>query len=179
MTSAVPISARPGPDTYPSGTSSAADTHRATGAAALARGAWENAREAFAAAGADDPSPEAYEGLGIAARYLLDPDAAFAAHEEGFRLARAARDADTAARLAVQLSYDAYAFRGPAEAAGWSERAAMPVEARPPSLASAFVPFLRGYLALLARHDPDEARAAAAETVDLARLVGAVDVVGG
>jgi hypothetical protein len=55
-------------------------------------------------------TPDAYEGLGIAARYELD--AAFDAPERGYRLARTGDDARAAARLAIQLSYDAYAFRG-------------------------------------------------------------------
>ena len=120
--------------------------------------------------------PTAYEGLGVAARYALDADGAFAAHEEGYRLARAAGEPDTAARLAVQLAYDAYAFRGVAEAVGWGERAAMLVEGRAPSVASAYVPFVRAYMALLAQHDPPTAISSASEAVRIAKEVGAVDV---
>lgn len=146
------------------------------GRAALATGSWARARDAFAALAAAAPSPEAFEGLGVAARYLLDGDAALAAHEEGYRLALAADDPEAAARLAIQLGYDAYAFRGPAEAAGWAERAAMLVEGRGPSVASAFVPYVRAYVALLASHDPVRARAGSAEARALAREVGHVDL---
>jgi LuxR family transcriptional regulator, maltose regulon positive regulatory protein len=146
------------------------------GRAALARGAWASAREFFAQATAIEATPAAYEGLGVAARYQLDSDAAFAAHEEGYRLARAAGDPDTAAQLAVQLGYDAYAFRGVAEAVGWAERAAMLIEGRAPSLAGAYVPFVRAYMALLAQHDPPTAISGASEAVRVAREVGAVDV---
>ncbi len=146
------------------------------GRAALARGAWSLARKCFAEALADEEVPEAYEGLGIAARYELDGDAAFEAHERGFRLARSHADVATAARLAVQLGYDAYAFRGPAEAQGWVERAAMLVEAQPPSLASAFVPMMQAHLALLANHDPESALVLSGHAVALAREIGAVDV---
>ena len=55
--------------------------------------------------------------------YLLDADTALTVHETGFRAARAAGDVDAAARLAIQLGYDNYSFRGPAEAVGWAERA--------------------------------------------------------
>jgi len=99
--------------------------------------------------------PEAFEGLGIATRYALDEAAAFTAHEVGYRIALERGDPETAARLAVQLSYDAYAFRGPAEAMGWVDHAAMLVEGRPSSVATAFVPFVGAYMALLARPDPE------------------------
>jgi hypothetical protein len=82
-------------------------------------------------------------GAGLAARYELDARAAIEAHERGYRLARSRGDAATAARLAVQLCHDAYAFRGPAEASGWIERAALLVEGRPPSVATARVTLIR------------------------------------
>lgn len=76
----------------------------------------------------------------------------------------------------MQLSYDAFAFRGPAEAMGWVDRAAMLVEGRPSSVATAFVPFAGAYMALLARHDPEAAAVGSAEARSLAREVGAVDL---
>ena len=72
---------------------------------------------------------------------------------------RSVRDRATAARLAIQLAYDAYAFHGMAEASGWVERAALLVDGEPPSVAAASVPMLRAHLALLADHDPELARA--------------------
>ena len=99
---------------------------------ALARGAWAEARVRFADALAQEETPEAFEGLGLAARYELDAQAAIEAHERGYRLARSRGDAATAALLAIQLCHDAYAFRGPAEASGWVERAALLVEGKPP-----------------------------------------------
>lgn len=145
------------------------------GRAALAHGAWALAREHFAAALVVRETPEAYEGLGMAARYELDAVAALDAHENGYRLARLRADAATAARLAIQLAYDAYAFRGPAEASGWVERAAMLVDDQPPSVASACVPLLRAHFAL-SNHDPQAARREAAKASTIARGVGAVDV---
>lgn len=145
------------------------------GRAALARGAWGLAREHFAAALAVRETPEAYEGLGMAARYELDAIAALDAHENGYRLARSREDAGTAARLAIQLAYDAYAFRGPAEASGWVERAALLVDDEPPSVATAYIPLLRAHFAL-SNHDPHVARREAANAVAIARGVGAIDV---
>ena len=86
-----------------------------------------------------------YEALGIAARYELDAEGATDAHERGYRLARKHGDSAAAARLAIQLGYDAYAFRGPAEALGWIERAEMLVDGELLSAAAAFVPMMRAH----------------------------------
>lgn len=148
----------------------------ADGQRALADGAWARARELFGRVLECEARIAAYLGLGTAARYMRDRDAAIAAHETAFRLARDAGDDDAAAAAAVQLSYDAYAFRGPAEAMGWVERAAMLVDGRPATAATAFIPFVRAYLALLAHHDPEAGRSGAAEAAAIARSVGAVDI---
>src|ERR687889_1465311 len=142
---------------------------------AIARGAWGEARLRFADALAREETPEAFEGAGLAARYELDADAAIEAHERGYRLARSGGDAATAARLAIQLCHDAYAFRGPAEASGWVERAALLVEGEPPSVATAWVALLRAHFAL-SDHHPDSARQGSAQAIALARDLGAVDV---
>jgi len=148
----------------------------AAGRAALERAEWAEASRRFADALADEESPEGYEGLGIAARYQLDAEAAFEAHERGYRLARSRGDIAAAAQLAVQLSYDAYAFRGPGEASGWVERAAMLVDGEPPNVTTAYVPLLRAHFALLMNHDPELARAESEQAMVLAREVAAVDV---
>jgi ATP/maltotriose-dependent transcriptional regulator MalT len=142
---------------------------------ALGRGAWAEARIRFSDALAQEETPEAFEGLGLAARYELDAAAAIEAHERGYRLARSRGDAPSAARLAIQLCFDAYAFRGPAEASGWVERAALLVEGQPPSVATAWVSVIRAQFAL-ADHRPDSAHAESALALTLAREVGAVDV---
>jgi hypothetical protein len=63
---------------------------------ALLRGAWEEARACFEAALAEGESPEALEGLGTAAEWLVDVDTLFAARERAYRLYRR----DTNARRA-------------------------------------------------------------------------------
>jgi ATP/maltotriose-dependent transcriptional regulator MalT len=145
------------------------------GRLALARGAWAEARVRFADALAQEETAEAFEGAGLAARYELDAEAAIEAHERGYRLARSRDDDPTAARLAIQLCHDAYAFRGPAEASGWVERAALLIEGKPPSIATAWVSVIRAQFAL-ADHHPDSAQAESALALTLAREVGAVDV---
>jgi DNA-binding CsgD family transcriptional regulator len=145
------------------------------GRLALARGAWAEARVRFADALAQEETAEAFEGAGLAARYELDAQAAIEAHERGYCLARSRGDAATAARLAIQLCHDAYAFRGPAEASGWVERAALLVEGQPPSVATAWVTLIRAHFAL-ADHRPDVALKGSAQAIALAREVEAVDV---
>jgi DNA-binding CsgD family transcriptional regulator len=152
------------------------DTRIQAGRDALARGAWNEARALFRTVLDEQETPEAYAGLGTAARYALDGHSAIEAHERGFRLARELGDDDAAALLAVQLSLDAYAFTGIAEATGWVERARMLVDGRPATPASGFVPFIDGYLALLAHHDPDTALPLAVEAGQLARATQAVDL---
>jgi DNA-binding CsgD family transcriptional regulator len=145
------------------------------GRLALARGAWAEARVRFADALAQEETPEAFEGAGLAARYQLDAQAAIEAHERGYRLARSRGDAASAARLAIQLCHDAYAFHGPAEASGWVERAALLVEGQPPSVATVWVTLLRAHFAL-ADHHPDVALEGSERAIALAREVEAIDV---
>src|ERR687894_50191 len=103
----------------PAGRQSALDPARA----ALARGAWEEARDGFREALRATPSGEAWEGLAVALAYLNDV-AALDAYEHGFRLYREAGDAPGAARCALLLVRDVAEFRGDlAVANGWMRRA--------------------------------------------------------
>jgi ATP/maltotriose-dependent transcriptional regulator MalT len=94
------------------------------GAEALRRGAWAEARTCFEQALAHGESPEAHEGLGTAAEWLVDPPTLFASRERAYRLYRERGSARDAARVAIQLGWDYRIFRGePAVATGWLERA--------------------------------------------------------
>jgi DNA-binding CsgD family transcriptional regulator/tetratricopeptide (TPR) repeat protein len=145
------------------------------GHAALLRASWREARDRFTAAVALHESPAALDGLGDAARALLDAEGALSAHERGYAVARAAGDDRAAARLAIALVLDCTVFRGPAEASGWLERAASLLEGSPPCEERGMLTYMRGMLALRAGHDPEAAAAFAAEGVAMAREVGAVD----
>jgi len=148
----------------------------AEGRVALVRGAWLQARAHFEAALAGDESPAAYEGLGVAARYLLDVEAAVTAHERGYRLARERGDRGAAAKLAAQLAIDAYEFGRMAEANGWTERALMLTEGAGPSEGRAFALALRAHIAMLARNDPAETLQLAEQALETARVAGSTDV---
>lgn len=94
------------------------------GGEALLRGAWAEARSCFEAVLADGESPEALEGLGTAAEWLVDADTLFGARERAYRLYRERGSARDAARVAIQLGWDYRIFRGePAVATGWLQRA--------------------------------------------------------
>ena len=145
------------------------------GEAALRHAAWAEARHLFESALAEAETPAAFAGLGAAARAQFDGETALAAHEQGYRLARELGDDRAAARLALELAFDAGVFRGPAEAAGWVARAGHLLEQVPgPSEEHGILTYFRANLALRS-HDPGTARALAAEAAAMARAGGSVD----
>jgi DNA-binding NarL/FixJ family response regulator len=94
------------------------------GGEALRRGAWAQAREHFEAALKERETPEALEGLGMAAQWLVDRETVFVARERAYRLYRERHSPRDAARVATQLAWDYRTFRGEAAiAAGWLQRA--------------------------------------------------------
>ena len=92
------------------------------GSDALARGAWTEARDAFDAALRDGDIPEALEGLGLAAWWLDLADVVFDVRERAYRLYLSRDDRAGAARVAVWLAWDYWAFRGEHEREGGGER---------------------------------------------------------
>jgi DNA-binding NarL/FixJ family response regulator len=147
----------------------------AAGREALTRAAWAEARSFFEQALALQKTEtiEALEGLGVAARWQMDGAAALAAHERAYGLARARSDEVAAARLAIELTFDAGQFRGAAEMNGWLERAGHLLERLPPQPEHAVLAYWRANRALKGEHDPAEARRLAAEGVEAAVVAGA------
>ena len=144
-------------------TSAAPDDCRA-GQEALLRAAWPEARAAFTDALATRESPEALEGLGLAA-WWLDR------RRPGVRLARARLPPVSAiaatrgaARVAVWLAWDYWAFRGEsAVASGWLQRARRLLEDSPTCAERAWLEIREGSLCLFEDCDPDRAHALASE----------------
>ena len=96
----------------------------AAGQAALAKGAWAEARELLIRALKDAETPEALEGFALSCWWLEDIPAMFDARERSFRLYRARGDNRAAARLATALGMDYADFRNElAVATGWFQRA--------------------------------------------------------
>jgi DNA-binding NarL/FixJ family response regulator len=144
---------------------------------ALARGDWDAARDAFARALAIAESPEALEGLGVAAWWLDDAGVVFDSRERAYRLFLDRGDRRSAARLAVWLGWDTWAFRGEtAVANGWLQRARSLLEGMNEVSERAWLELREGALALLDDGDPDRAHRHAADGIRIARAVGSVDL---
>jgi ATP/maltotriose-dependent transcriptional regulator MalT len=91
---------------------------------ALARGAWDEARTAYEASLIEDPTPEAWDGLGWTGWWQADEGLTLRAREQAYRLYRARGDNGDAARVAAWLAADYREFRGDeAVARGWLVRA--------------------------------------------------------
>lgn len=149
----------------------------AAGREALARGAWEKAAAAFEASLAREETPEALEGLGVAAAWLSRGETFLDAHERAYRLYRQRGAARDSARIAYWLAIAAYNFRGdPAVTRGWLERARHLLEGLEQGAEGASVASFSAHLALLVDHDPGRARTLCAGAVELARESGATDL---
>ena len=140
------------------------------GQAALQQGAWQEARVHFEAALAEEETPDALLGLGMAAAAQLDATATLEAHERGYRLARSLGDDRRASRLALELAVDCMYFRGPAEAGGWLERASHLLEHLPVGQEHGMLVYIRASSALGA-HDPATALTLTAEGLAIAREI--------
>ena len=148
----------------------------ASGRAALEAGAWQDAKTAFERALAVEDSPEALEGLGLAAWWLDLADVVFDARERAYRGYRDRGDRESAARLAVWIAYDSSAFRGEGGVAkGWLERARRLLDGQPDSRARAFLAARSSAFALLDDGDPEEAEALSATAIRVAQAIGSID----
>ncbi|HEY6214791.1 MAG TPA: hypothetical protein VIW45_21000, partial [Vicinamibacterales bacterium] len=144
---------------------------------ALARGAWTDARAAFEAVLATEEIPEALEGLGLAAWWLDLAETVFDSRERAYRLYLARDERAAAARVAVWLAWDCWAFRGEhAVANGWLQRARRHLEGQPSCPERAWLDVREASLCLLEEGDPERAHALAAEGIRVAREVGNVDL---
>ena len=146
------------------------------GRLALGRAAWREARSLFAAALAEEETPEALEGFGAAAWWLGDAAALFAARERAYRLYRVRQDDHGAARVATALAMDHCTFRGEAvPAGGWIRRAERLLEGEACSELGGLL-IVKAHLALMVDHDPPAAQRFAAEARSLGRSLGSIDL---
>ena len=144
---------------------------------ALARGAWADARSAFESVLRERESPQALEGLGLAAWWLDLADMVFDTRERAYRLYIAGDDSRGAARVAVWLAWDYWAFRGEhAVANGWLQRARRLLDGQPDCAERAWLDIREGSLCLLEEGDPDRAHALAGEGIRVAKTIGNTDL---
>jgi len=146
------------------------------GRKALEAGAWQDARLAFERLLQIDETPEALEGLGLAAWWLDLADVVFDSRERAFRGYRSRGDHRSAARVAVWMAWDSAAFRGEEGVAkGWLQRARRLLEGQPDSPEHAFLAARDAVFTLLDDGDPDAAEALAREAIRVAQAIGAID----
>ena len=149
----------------------------AAGDELLSRGAWSEARAAFEAALRARESPEALEGLGLAAWWLDDADTVFDSRERAYRFYSERGDRQSAGRVAVWLAWDAWAFRGEhAVSNGWLQRARSLLDGLPECPEQAWLAVRDGSLSLNEDGDPDRAHSLAAEGIRIARAARSVDL---
>jgi len=147
-----------------------------TGRAALARGAWQEAQRTFDRLLLNEESPEALEGLALAAWWLDLADVVFSSRERAYRLYRERGDVAAAARIAVWIGWDYAAFRGEqAVANGWLQRAHQLLDGLDDRPEHAWLAVREGVFALLEDSDPNRARGLAAEAIRIGLATGAVD----
>jgi DNA-binding NarL/FixJ family response regulator len=143
----------------------------------LSRGAWPEARDAFEASLRARESPEALEGLGLAAWWLDDAELVFDARERAYRLYTERGDRQSASRIAVWLAWDAWAFRGEhAVSNGWLQRARSLLSGLPECDEQAWLDVREASLCLMEDGDPDRAHRLAAEGIRVARQTHNIDL---
>src|SRR5436190_5947998 len=149
----------------------------AAGDECLSRGAWTDARRAFETTLADRESPEALEGLALAAWWLDDADAVFDSRERAYRLYGERGERAAAGRIAVWLAWDAWAFRGEhAVSNGWLQRARSLLAGLPDCPEQAWLEVREASLCLMEDGDPDRAHTLAADGIRIARASHNVDL---
>lgn len=148
----------------------------ASGYDALARGAWADARVAFTAALERTESPEALEGLGLAAWWLDDVTTTFDARRRAFRRYRASGDRRGAARVATALGWDHLLAGDHAVCRGWLQRAHRLVDDLGPGSEAGWLAIFDAHLALNVDHDAQAAERASVRAASLGRDLGEVDL---
>jgi LuxR family transcriptional regulator, maltose regulon positive regulatory protein len=148
----------------------------AAGHAALKRGDWEEARAIFEGALRESETPEALEGLGLAAWSLDDAPTVFETRERAYCLYRERGDSRSAARLATWLAWDYKVFRGdPAITNGWLQRAHRLLDDLDPCPEHVWLAIREGAFALDLDHDAERARELGTKAVKLAHVLGLPD----
>jgi len=143
---------------------------------ALEAGDWPQAQRAFERALANEETPEALEGLGLAAWWLDLADVVFDSRERAYRAYRSRGDVVAAGRVAVWIAWDSAAFRGEEGVAkGWLQRARRLLDGQPDSAAHAFLAARAAVFTLLDDGDPEAAEALASEAIRVAQAIGAID----
>jgi len=143
----------------------------------LARSEWEISRACFEAALRLEETPEALEGLGMAAFWLDDVATVFDARERAYRSYQRRRDRRGAGRVAMMLADDYLSFRDEAAIArGWLRRAGRLLGGLAPIPEQGWLKLWEGYFGVALGEDPAGVRKAAAAGAAFGRRIGDVDL---
>jgi LuxR family transcriptional regulator, maltose regulon positive regulatory protein len=146
------------------------------GEAALARGAWDEARAIFERELAARETVDALEGLSWATWWVEDVPVCLEARERAYRLSRREGDMRRAAMLAIWVADDYLILRGErAIANGWFQRAARILEGLDTCPEHGWLDALLGYVATL-DGDPEGARAFALRARGLGQRLAVVSL---
>lgn len=155
----------------------AAERLNRSGWAALQRGAWEDARAAFASALKWAETAEALEGLGWSSWWLNDVPATFDARERAYRLYRERGNDQPAGRMAIVLAADHVLRRGEhAVASGWFQRAHHLLDGLDPCPEQAMLGIWESYVVAVFARDTATARQLGERARGLANSLGALDL---
>jgi LuxR family transcriptional regulator, maltose regulon positive regulatory protein len=147
------------------------------GRQALARGAWQQARNSFEAALGERETAEAWDGLGLAVWWLNDAAAVFRARERAYQLYRDHGNVRSAARIAAWLAMDTFYFRGEyAIANGWIQRGRRLVEQLEPGPELGWLDLAQAHVIMWADLDYAAAQQLCARVVALGKRLGDVDL---
>jgi LuxR family transcriptional regulator, maltose regulon positive regulatory protein len=150
----------------------------ARGKRALESAEWTEARDAFEAALQEEPdSPDALEGLGMAAWWLHDPPTVLGSRERAYRGYRRRDDHRAAGRIAIALAEDYRSLRGElAIARGWNRRAHRLLAPLLPSAEHGWLKIIEGDFALNDDRDPILATRRGAQALEIGLETEDIDV---
>src|SRR5688572_14996862 len=149
----------------------------AAGLRALADGSWDEARASFEHALAEDPTPEAWDGLGWTGWWQADEALTLRAREQAYRLFRARGDDGDAGRVAAWLAADYREFRGDeAVARGWLVRAHRLLDGRPESADHGWLAVLEADVMMNFGGDLAEVQRLSLEAARMGREFGVPDL---
>lgn len=142
---------------------------------ALERGSWQEARELFERSLDQEETPEALEGLGVAASWLADVEASDNARERAYRAFRERGARLDAARVGMSIAMTHIGFLGaPAVSRGWLRRAKGLVEDLDPTPIHGWISLGEGFLAAVYDKDAAKGRELSEEAAKLGRSLGDV-----
>jgi DNA-binding CsgD family transcriptional regulator/predicted negative regulator of RcsB-dependent stress response len=137
---------------------------------ALVRRSWQEARELFETSLSEQVTPEALEGLGVAASWLDDSETSDNVRERAYRAYRERGDRLEAARVAMSIAMTHIGFMGaPAVARGWLRRAKGLLEDLEPTSIHGWIALGEGFIAVVYDKEAETGRELSEEAAKLGR----------